>query len=226
MNWKPVSSVKVEYDETRTVESIFPEWIQTDRLRLTLVTEDDVTMGELYDLLSTDAVAELAEHMPIDAHRSLKETRDLLADAEESHRKGDGAWYVVRSREEDNELAGFAWLDVEWERQRAEPGILLRPKFWGREYSGERALALIAVAFDHLDLESVVVRAEPDNDKSLRAVEKYIEQLDGQRCGTLPNDFGGTPLTLDRPEPRDAVYFAVTREQYEENRETVYDTGD
>ena len=89
-------------------------------------------------------------------------------------------------------------------------GTWLRKRFWGRGYSGERAGALIEVAFERLDLQAVVVTVEPDNEKSMTAVSRYVEAHGGRREGLLRNyhaDQDGTPVDVYR--------YTVTRAEYE-----------
>jgi RimJ/RimL family protein N-acetyltransferase len=65
--------------------------------------------------------------------------------------------------------------------------LFLRKRFWGRGYSGERAGALITVIFDRLDLEVVTVTVQPENEKSVSAIETYVDRFGGTREGTLRN---------------------------------------
>lgn len=76
---------------------------------------------------------------------------------------------------------------------------------WGNGYSGERAAALAALAFDHLDLASLRVGHDPDNDQSRRAVEKYVDRFGGRKDGTVRNEvpFPDGPV-------RDEVRYSVS----------------
>ena len=122
----------------------------------------------------------------------------------------EGTDYVIRPKEGEEgagEIAGFGGLTLDWDTDSAELGTWLRKPFWGRGYSGERALALAELAFEQLDLELVTVTHDVDNEQSARAIEKYIERMGGRREGTLRNFHAGDP-------PVDVVRYSVTQSEY------------
>lgn len=84
-------------------------------------------------------------------------------------------------------IAGTTGLYPDWEKRSAGLGIILDKRFWGRGYSGERADAVLSVAFDRLDLELVVAAHVDGNETSRRAIETYVERYDGQYEGLLRN---------------------------------------
>jgi RimJ/RimL family protein N-acetyltransferase len=198
------------------VADLFPEVVETDRLRLERLCHDRVDLREYYDVVGDeDALDGVVEHMPWDVHDHQKETFDFVDRAEQQWEDGDGATWVIRPREREDgagEIAGQTGLRTEWDRRLATPGIWLREPFWGRGYSGERAAALMHVAFEYLDLEMVSVNHTVDNKQSRRAVEKYVERFGGRREGTLRNY-----IPFDEG-PRDAVRYTVSRAEYEANR--------
>jgi RimJ/RimL family protein N-acetyltransferase len=88
----------------------------------------------------------------------------------------------------------------------------LRKPFWGRGYSGERAAALMELAFERLDLELVAVTHLVGNEKSRRAIEKYVEAHDGRHEGRLRNrDATGE-------DPRDLHRYTVSAEEYRDSQ--------
>ena len=92
----------------------------------------------------------------------------------------------------------------------ATMGMWLRKPFWGRGYSGERAAALLEVAFERLDLELVAVDHQAGNEKSERAIRKYVEAHGGQYDGVLRN-------WVPMDEGVDDLHrYTVTREQWTE----------
>ncbi|MEF8821885.1 MAG: GNAT family N-acetyltransferase [Halovenus sp.] len=60
-------------------------------------------------------------------------------------------------------IAGGAGLDIDWGRQIGTLGVWLRKRFWGRRHPGERAEALLELAFEDLDQEVVAVIHHVDN---------------------------------------------------------------
>ncbi len=191
---------------------MFPDHIGTDRLHLERISHDTVDVFALHELYSDGEVTEeMFEYWGSSPHETVKETFDYVDEAERRWDEADGAKYVIRPKEgEDGEgvIAGTTGLYPDWEKRSANLGILLDKRFWGRGYSGERADALLAVAFDRLDLELVVAAHVDGNEKSRRAIEKYVERYDGQYEGLLRN---WLPLT---DTVADVHRFTISREEY------------
>ncbi|TYL38670.1 N-acetyltransferase [Natronococcus pandeyae] len=195
---------------------MFPERIETDRLSLDRISHDSVDVFALHELYSDgDDTEEMFEYWDSSPHETVKETYDYVDEAEELWDDVEGAKYVIRPNEgEDGEgvIAGTTGLYPHWEKQSANLGILLDKQFWGRGYSGERADALLSVAFDRLDLELVVAAHIDGNEKSRRAIDKYVERYDGQYEGLLRNwlSLDDTVADVHRYTISRAEYFEAT----------------
>jgi RimJ/RimL family protein N-acetyltransferase len=199
---------------------MFPERIETDRLELTALTSETVDVLDYYDICSGNATEDIevvTEYLPWESHDTPKETEEFLDGLTQRREAGENAEYAVRPKETDDEaadddrageIAGAVGLSPHWDRRTGELGIWLRRPYWGRGYSGERAAALMAVAFERLDLEVVAVSHHAGNDKSRRAIEKYVERFGGQHEGLLRNGAPGPdgPVDLHR--------YTVTREEW------------
>ncbi len=192
---------------------LFPETIETDRLRLEAAGPETVDVLELYGICSSDpGIDEVTEYVTWDPHDTPKETLEFLESVAEGREENERASYVVHPREGEDgagEVAGMAGFGVDWDRQTATFGTWLRKRFWGRGYSGERAAAFMAVAFDRLDLDCVTVSAAADNDRSNRAIEKYVKAHGGRREGLLRN------FVVIDGEPADCHRYTVSREEWE-----------
>jgi RimJ/RimL family protein N-acetyltransferase len=198
------------------VGDLFPEHIETDRLVLGALSTDTVDPLTYYEHASAEAADEVTTHLPWEPHEHPKESLDDLREAEEAFKAGEHARYVIRPKEDEDgagEFAGTTGIYPKWNRQTATFGIWLRPEFWGRGYSGERAAAMIELAFDCLDLEVVAVAHMDGNEKSQRAVEKYVERFGGQHEGLLRNfqaNDDGSVVDMHR--------YTITRDQYDAAR--------
>ncbi|WP_312909166.1 GNAT family N-acetyltransferase [Natronosalvus caseinilyticus] len=191
--------------------TLFPETIETDRLRLELADPESVDIEELYGVYSGDALESAFRYVLITPFETAYDPLSFLESARENHQDGSSAIYIIRPRESEDgadELAGTTTLFVDWDCRRAELAIALVPRFWGRGYSGERAEALLEVAFERLDLEVVVVSCHPDNEQSRRAIERYVDRFGGQYDGRIRN-----ARVLD-DEPIDLRRYTIDREQY------------
>ncbi|AEN07286.1 GCN5-related N-acetyltransferase [halophilic archaeon DL31] len=202
---------------------MLPEFIETERLRLAPRTPEYVDPLAVYDYCKTDAphIDEITEHVPWRPHPQPKESLEFLERGAKKRADHETAVYVVRPKDGEGgagEVAGFAGLNFDWEKDSAELGCWFREPFWGRGYSGERALALAALGFEHLDFELLIVTHHPGNEQSERAITKYVNRLGGRREGVMRNagvesiEHGGG-VDLVRYSVCQAEYHAAAPEQ-------------
>lgn len=196
---------------------MFPERIETDRLSLERISHDSVDVSALHELYSDgDDTEEIFEYWDSSPHETVKETYDYVDEAERLWDDVDGAKYVIRPKNgEDGAgiIAGTTGLYPDWDKRSANLGVLLDKQFWGRGYSGERADAFVSVAFDRLDLELVIAAHIDGNEKSRRAINKYVERYGGQYEGLLRN---WLPLS---DTVADVHRYTISREEYFEATE-------
>ena len=195
--------------------ALFPTTARSERLRYELLHPDRNDPLELYEHVREGApdVEAVTRWMTWDPHPHPKVTAEFVDHCGQKFDDAEGVTYALYPRDGEDgagEFAGTTSLNVEWDRRRGTFGVWLRKRFWGRGYSGERARALAALAFDALHLEVVSVAHDPENDNSRRAIEEYVEALGGRREGRLRND-----IVID-DEPRDVVQYSVTAEEWRE----------
>lgn len=170
---------------------MFPECVETDRLTLAQFCREHVEPDALYELFgeSEDSKSTVFEYIPQSPFRTINGADEMLKRAESRWDAGEMAMYAVYSPDPDPdpELAGYTSLSLKWEQRSGTIGIVLAEPFWGREYARECADALTELAFDRLDLEQVSIGHEAGNERSKRAIEKYIERHGGQYEGVLRN---------------------------------------
>lgn len=190
-----------------------PATFETERLRFEPRSPDYVDVLSCYGICSSDpGIEAVTEYLPWDPHEHPKETHDFLERGVEARREGRAVSYALRPRGSEEgvgELAGFCGLHLDWERDTATLGLWLRRRFWGRGYSGERATALIEIAFDRLDIGLVTVEHGAGNEKSERAIGRYVDRLGGRREGTLR---GWAPMGGGHVD--DSVRYTIAREEW------------
>lgn len=191
---------------------MFPETLTTERLRLERACREAVDVDEFHRIRSSDdGIESVAEYLPWEPHDTRAETVALLDRIEREWETGEVARYFVRPNESEpnaGELAGVAKLDVDRSRRAGSLGIWLRKRFWGRGYSGERAGALLDLAFDRLDLAVVEVIHQDGNDRSRQAIERYLETYGGSYDGVLRNWRAHGDVVVD------AHRYTITAEEY------------
>lgn len=195
---------------------MFPETIESDRLRLERLTLEHLFEFYEHAAVGSPGIEEITRYVTWSPHRSLKETRTFIEEQEQQWTEGEGATYTIRPREtEDNadEFGGCTGLSIDWSRRTGTLGLWLRKPLWGRGYSGERAALLMGLAFERLDLDLVAVSHHPNNERSERAIRKYIEAHGGRREGRLRNH-----LVYQDGTVVDEVRYSVTQEEYDANQ--------
>lgn len=193
---------------------LFPEAVVTDRPRLERVDIADASALDLYEHWRADApnIDETTEFVSWDPYDHPHGVAEALERAAERADDGEGAMFLIRPRDGEagaSELAGTAGLFVDWDRRLGVLGVWLRKPFWGRGYSGERADAMLELAFDRLDLELVRASHVPENENSERAITKYVERYGGRRAGTFRNR-----VTLDDGSVHDLVTYSIRQTEW------------
>jgi RimJ/RimL family protein N-acetyltransferase len=194
--------------------NFIPERIETDRLRLDRL-DKAVAVHPFHEYAGrTETIEEETKYAMWTPHSHLKESADVCDRFAEQWDAAVSANYAVFPRPEEpraGEFAGTTGLSLDWETRAGELGIWLRKPFWGRGYSGERAAALVALAFDRLDLDVVTVWTAIANDKATRAIEKYVDRLGGRQDGTLRNF-----VVNDNAEPVDVHHYSISQAEWRE----------
>jgi RimJ/RimL family protein N-acetyltransferase len=142
------------------------ESLETERLRLSALTEDD-----LDDLVELDGEAEVRRWVdpfgsiiPADPHERRRYERERFVARE--------GFYGARERVGD---AFVGWFQLEpsgGRPEEAELGYRLRHSAWGIGYATEGARALVAHALDTEGYRRVFAHALLENPASIRVMEK------------------------------------------------------
>jgi RimJ/RimL family protein N-acetyltransferase len=197
--------------------TLFPSTIETDRLRLVRVDVDPLDSLTGYEHMGEGApnIDETTSGVSWDPHSHPQSVSEMLTGAEGRAEDGEAGMFIVRPREREagtDEFAGTTGLSVNWEKQRAVLGIWLRKPFWGRGYSGERADALLELAFARLDLDCISVSHLLDNEQSERAITKYVERHGGRREGTFRNQ-----VTDESGAVHDVARYSITQSEWRQS---------
>lgn len=202
-----------------TDHPLFPARIETDRLRLEAVHTDTLDREDVlafYDICSSDPnIEEVTQYLTWDPHRTPKETLEFIEHMSDRRDESEGGSYTIYPRAGEDgagTFAGDCGFGVDWEKRTMTLGIWLRKAFWGRGYSGERAVAFMTLAFDVLDLEVVLVDVWVENERSRRAVERYTEACGGGQDGRLRN------WHVQDGDPIDVYRYSVSHEEFQANR--------
>jgi len=151
-------------------EELEPELpLRTDRLLLRLLTPDDRAA-----LLAYRSQPEVCRYLPFPPMDGAEIDR-RLAGQWQQRRLADAGSALTLGIEEaaTGRLVGDVVLFVRSRSDESgELGWVLSPEHRGHGYATEAARALLALAFDELDLHRVIARMDPENDESARVAAR------------------------------------------------------
>jgi RimJ/RimL family protein N-acetyltransferase len=212
------------------VTDLFPRVFETDRLRFERIDPGTVDALDVYPYVSSeDGIEDATQHMTWEPHAHPKETFEFLQTVSAANGAATDGTYALYPKDgeggprearrapdgragegrETGGYAGHAGLHPDWETRTVVFGIWLRKPFWGRGYSGERADAFVELAFDRLDVELAAITVDDDNDRSKRAIGKYVDRWGGQHDGYFRN------ITVGGDAPRGSHRYTITRADYD-----------
>lgn len=191
---------------------IFPEVIETERLVLKPI-HTELSAQELYKYCGSpnDTIDEVTEEILWDTHDSPLKSIQVLSSMKKDWESGSAPHYYINYKD-DNEFAGITTLDINFENKQGELGIWLRKKYWGKKLSKERAFALAEVGFNKLQLSSIKITTSESNTKSQSAIEDYVTDLGGGKCGCIPDGHISEDGSI-----KDLIVYAVRSSEFEEN---------
>jgi ribosomal-protein-alanine N-acetyltransferase len=192
---------------------LFPRVFETERLRFERIHPETLDAHDVYPYVSSeDGIEDATQYMTWDPHSHPKETMEFVRGVGDANDAADGgtyAMYPTGGEPRAGEYAGNAGMHARWETNTLGFGIWLRKPFWGRGYSGERADAFVDLAFDRLDVDQVAVAVVDENERSKRAIEKYVDRWGGSHDGYFRH------LQSHGGEPASVHDYSIHRRDYE-----------
>ncbi|MBQ1966121.1 MAG: GNAT family N-acetyltransferase [Clostridia bacterium] len=140
--------------------------IDTPRLRLRKVFRADA--DDLFEATSDPRVTKFEPWGPYDR----AETAQMVENIQEQLQSGLCTEWAVE-RKDDAKVLGLIHLNqVDFFNRSAEVGYWLSRKCWGQGYATECLTALTEYALSTLCMDEIVAVCHPDNQASLRVLEK------------------------------------------------------
>jgi [ribosomal protein S5]-alanine N-acetyltransferase len=152
----------------RNVLSILPApELLSARLRLRATELDDAEA-----LAAIFASAEALQHGGRVPLANVRQVREKLARDREEARRGEAVLWSVTERGQELAL-GYVGLHHWVQANRcAEVGYALAPAYWGRGYMRELLPLLVRFGFEQLALHRLEAQLNPENQASVRLVER------------------------------------------------------
>ena len=206
-----VLQVKGEYE--------IPKVFETERLIFKHPPRDYYESSEFYDFINSGEDAEkMIKLNDFRANAGQEYTRSIWDLMNSRWHREDVeflCWFIeLRDKKEqerfEHPIIGLTNLRILRRLNKAQMGIILHPNFWGNEFSAERAKALVDICFNsEIEIDLVEVSPQVENSKSISSVEKYLDELNGHRVGTIENY-----QKIEEQGVVDSVLYQITKEEY------------
>jgi RimJ/RimL family protein N-acetyltransferase len=138
------------------------------------MTLDDV--DALFEIYSDP---ETLRYWSSPAMRSTDEAVELIEEIDERAEIGELLEWGLVKRDDDALIGTCTLAGIDEQNRRAEIGFALNPKHWGQGYMREALTALLDYAFDIMELHRMEADVDPDNEPSIRALEKLGFRREG-----------------------------------------------
>lgn len=149
--------------------------IETERLRLRWLSSGDVPA--LHQIFGDPEVCRYWSR-PVLPDRAAAEA--LLDEIVRLFADRSLFQWGITERETDAVVGTCTLASLSHEHRRAEVGFALARAKWGQGYVAEALPALIAFAFEQLDLHRLEADVDPRNDRSIRALEREGFEREGR----------------------------------------------
>ncbi|MDZ7816844.1 MAG: GNAT family protein [Planctomycetota bacterium] len=156
----------------------------------------------------TAPTAQVTTHLTFGPN-TPEQTRSFIENAMFSAEREPRSDYLLAIQLIDGDVIGTCGLNVHKEpvnAHKASIGYVLASQFWNRGYATESCNALCEFAFKGLQLHKVFSKVEPDNQASI----KVLEKLGFRREGLLRHD------AIVRGEWRNYLLYAVLADEWSE----------
>lgn len=209
-DYNPIFNEFIKYKHQIEKTGKFPTQIQTDTLLLKpLLHFDHISKSELFEIYKENAGTDRYFATSNGLPNTYQEFIETLETYQELADDGTDVFYAIYTNDDKKEFLGQGTIeDIIWEGKRCSIGIWLKQDAWGQGISQRRAEALMYTIFDDLDFELVEIAVVPENEKSIRAVEKYIYPLGGSKDGLRRR---ATPTPTG--EIHDVQYYSITADE-------------
>jgi ribosomal-protein-alanine N-acetyltransferase len=139
--------------------------VETERLKLrSFILEDTEAM---YELNSDPEVMRWTGDVPFE---SVDAAREFLKAYDPYSVHGYGRWAVIRK--EDGRFIGWSGIKYHKEADYVDLGYRFFRSAWAKGHASEAGKAVIGLAFQKFELESLVGRVARENTASIRVLEK------------------------------------------------------
>ncbi len=148
--------------------------MDTERLLLRKVASADAK--SLWGIWSDPAVTKFMNISSFTHEEQALEMIDLLNQLANEHR---AIRYSIIKKIGNCIIGSCGFNNIDFDKATAEIGYDLAKTHWGKGYATEAIIALIHVAFTHLEIMTIVAKVDAANSNSIKVLQKLNFILQG-----------------------------------------------
>lgn len=148
--------------------------IDTNRLSLRWISVADV--DAFYTIYSNPEVMRYWSTPPLPNREAASR---LVSEIHEGFKRRELLKWGIALRTDDTLIGSVTLFHPEFTHRRAEIGYALGRAYWGKGYMQETLKALLAYAFEVLELHRIEADVDPRNTASIRTLERLGFQREG-----------------------------------------------
>ncbi len=148
--------------------------MDTERLLLRKVASADAK--SLWGIWSDPAVTKFMNISSFTHEEQALEMIDLLNQLANEHR---AIRYSIIKKIGNCIIGSCGFNNIDFDKATAEIGYDLAKTHWGKGYATEAIIALIHVAFTHLEITTIVAKVDAANSNSIKVLQKLNFILQG-----------------------------------------------
>jgi ribosomal-protein-alanine N-acetyltransferase len=148
--------------------------MDTERLLLRKVASADAK--SLWGIWSDPAVTKFMNISSFTHEEQALEMIDLLNHLANEHR---AIRYSIIKKIGNCIIGSCGFNNIDFDKATAEIGYDLAKTHWGKGYATEAIIALIHVAFTHLEITTIVAKVDAANSNSIKVLQKLNFILQG-----------------------------------------------
>ncbi|MGI6713722.1 MAG: GNAT family N-acetyltransferase [Bacilli bacterium] len=179
----------------------------TPRLELRRFHPDDALM--MFANYCNDP--EVTKHLTWKPHSDVGVTHGYVEMIIKNYRNPYFFHWAIVDRVSLQVIGAIDFVKISQEKQSGEIGYVLSRKYWNRGLMSETLQKVTEFAFEKVGFLKVFIRANVDNQASIRAQEK---------CGYQLNFIEKDVPEIDTQELMDIAYRSLTKEQYLKRTQT------
>ncbi len=150
----------------------FPN-LRTDRLVLRQLNSDDA--NEIYLLRSDKSVN---KYLNREKATVIDDATNFINKIKTSVAKNESLYWAIDIKGTNSLIGTICLFSIDIEKDRAEIGYELIPKFQGKGFMQESISTVIKFAFDNLRIKTITAALTADNSKSVAILERNNFKLD------------------------------------------------